>query len=155
MVPRTSVSDTANSSIDPDMLRLAATLLRMSRELDHDVRHASPNEPLSVADLSVMRQIERGRDLPSLVARALQLDPGRVSRITDTLVTLGYISRSEDQADRRRCRLELTPTGLERLRAGQSDVSAAMQRLLEGLSDAERQGLTHGLEGARRVLEER
>jgi DNA-binding MarR family transcriptional regulator len=108
-----------------------------------------------VADLSVMRQIERGRDLPSLVARALQLDPGRVSRITDTLVALGYISRSEDQADRRRCRLELTPTGVERLRAGQADVSSAMYRLLAGLSDTERQGLTQGLEGARRVLEER
>jgi DNA-binding MarR family transcriptional regulator len=149
------VTNTSNSAIDPDILRLAATLLRMSRELDHDVRQASPNQPLSVADLSVMRQIERGHDLPSLVARALQLDPGRVSRITDTLVALGYISRSEDQADRRRCRLELTPTGVERLRAGQSDVSSAMYRLLAGLSDTERQGLTQGLEGARRVLEER
>lgn len=146
--------DTRNNSINPDVLRLAATLLRMSRELDHDVRQASPNEPLSVADLSVMRQIERGRDLPSLVARTLRLDPGRVSRITDTLVALGYISRTEDQADRRRCRLELTPTGLGRLRSGQSDVSVAMHRLLDGLSDAERQGLTQGLEGARRVLEE-
>lgn len=149
------MTDTRNDSIDPDVLRLAATLVRMSRELDHDVRQASPNQPLSVADLSVMRQIERGRDLPSQVARALRLDPGRVSRITDTLVALGYISRSEDQVDRRRCRLELTPTGLERLRSGQSDVSIAMHRLLKGLSNAERQGLTQGLEGARRVLEER
>lgn len=155
MPPETRVTDRPNGTTDPDILRLAATLLRMSRELDHKVRQASREQSLSVADLSVMRQIERGRDLPSLVARALQLDPGRVSRITDTLVALGYIARSEDQTDRRRCRLELTPSGRARLRTGESDVSAAMQRLLEGLSDTERQGLTQGLEGARRALEER
>lgn len=149
------MTDTSNSWIDRDVLRLASTLLLMARELDHEVRRASPNEPLSMADLSVLRQIGHGRDLPSLVARALRLDPGRVTRITDNLVNLGYVSRSEDQVDRRRSRLELTPPGLARLRAGQAEVSAAMHGLLEGLSEDERQALTLGLEGARRALEER
>lgn len=148
------VTDTSDTFIDLDVLRLASTLLRMSRELDHDVRQASPTEPLSIADLSVMWQIERGRDLPSLVARALRLDPGRVTRITDSLVNQGYVSRREDEVDRRRCRLQLTPVGVERLRAGQVDVSNAMQRLLEGLTDDERRGLTAGLQGARRTLEQ-
>ncbi|MDQ2741485.1 MAG: MarR family winged helix-turn-helix transcriptional regulator [Chloroflexota bacterium] len=144
---------TAHDTIDPDALRLAGTLLLMVRELDHQVRQVGSDELLSVTDLSVMRQIESGNDLPSLVARALRLDPGRVTRITDTLVSLGYVDRREDEEDRRRCRLTLTSTGLQRLKVGQAAVSSAMNHLLGDLTPEERDDLAIGIECVRRVLD--
>jgi len=87
------------------------------------------------------------------VARALRLDPARVTHITDRLVAQGYIERTVDEADRRRWRLRLTASGRTRLKAGQNHVVASIDHLLAGLSDDERAGFLRGLEGVRRVLD--
>jgi MarR family transcriptional regulator for hemolysin len=132
-------------SINRDALRMVGTLTRLSRTLDQRLRHASADD-LSIIELSVLGQIERGIDLPSAVARVLQLDPARVTRITDRLVMLGYIEREADLGDRRRCHLRLTD-------AGRAELSTAVAELLAGLSDEERTGLMRGLESIRRVLD--
>ncbi|MDQ2829920.1 MAG: MarR family winged helix-turn-helix transcriptional regulator [Chloroflexota bacterium] len=137
----------------PDALRGAGTIVLLARTLDQQLRlSAAPDAP-AFADLSVLRQIERGVDLPSQVARALRLDPARVTHITDRLVAQGYIERTVDDADRRRWRLRLTTSGCARLKAGQDHLAASMDHLLTGLSDDERAGFLRGLEGVRRVLD--
>ena len=137
----------------PDALRSAGTIVLLARTLDQQLRQSAETDAPTFADLSVLRQIERGVDLPSQVARALRLDPARVTHVTDRLVAQGYIERTVDEADRRRWRLRLTTSGCARLKAGQNHLVASMDHLLAGLSDDERAGFLRGLEGVRRVLD--
>ena len=124
-------------STTPDALRLAGTLLRLVRALDQQLRAATGPDPLTITELSVLVQIDRGVDLPSLLARTLRLDPARVTHVADRLVARGYIVRAVDPEDRRRWRLRLTPLGTQRLAEGQADVRAAMEALLGGLTEEE------------------
>jgi DNA-binding MarR family transcriptional regulator len=140
--------------IDPDVLRLASSSLLLARALERQVRYGSSPDQLDLIDMSVLRQIERGRDLPSVVARTLRLDPGRVTRITDQLVELEFVRRDLDPADRRLCRLRITPAGTQRLAEAKREISEAMTRLLGELSSEERRGLELGMEGVRRVLDD-
>lgn len=137
-------------STGPDALRLAGTLLLLVRALDQRLRLSG--ETLALTDISVLHQIDRGVDLPSLVARALRLDPARVTQITDRLAAKGYLERTIDQADRRCWRLHLTPAGAQCVQEGRAALRTAMSTLLEGLSEEERAGLVSGLEGALRAL---
>lgn len=136
-------------------LRVAGTLVLLARALDGELRHMPAAIQLNLAELSVLGQVSRGNTLPSAIARAMRLDPARVTRIGDRLVRLGYLERCEDSDDRRRCRLRLTPSGEERLVQGRHDLSAAMSSLLDGLSLEDRAALTHSLEAVRQTLDAR
>lgn len=135
-----------------DPFRTVGTLLLLVRALAQQLRDEGADD-LDLADVSVMRQIERGRDMPSAVARALRLDPGRVSRIVDGLERAGYVARRQDPDDRRCWHLHLTESGTERLQRGKGEIRSAMEALLRGLSDEDRAALEAGLEAARRDLE--
>jgi DNA-binding MarR family transcriptional regulator len=138
--------------IDSEALRMAGTTLQLGRALDQCCRRA--DDQLGVVDLSVLRQLERGNDLPSRVARALRLDPGRVTRIIDQLVPMGYVQRETDTVDRRRCRLRLTPAGKHRLELGRRDLTEAMNGLLSALTEGQRDELRRGLDAVRLVLDQ-
>jgi len=90
--------------------------------------------------------------LPSAIARAPYLDPARVTRIVDRLVSLGLVMRSVGERDRRQSPLGLTTHGCERLEQGRADVREIMVELLSGLDDAERDALTIALDALGRVL---
>jgi MarR family transcriptional regulator for hemolysin len=137
----------------PDALHYAGTLLRLVRALDQQLRTATGPDPLSVLELSVLVRIDRGVDLPSLLARTLRLDPARVTHMVDRLVTRGYIVREVDPKDRRCWRLHLTPQGTQRLDEGLADMRTAMEALLDGLTEEERAGLMLGLDGVRRLVD--
>ena len=139
-------------STTPDALYYAGTLLRLVRTLDQRLRAATGPDPLTTTELGVLGQIDHGVDLPSLLARALRLDPARVTHVADRLVARGYIAREVDPKDRRCWRLRLTPLGRQRLEEGRADVRAAMEVLLGGLTEEERAGFLRGLEGVRRLV---
>lgn len=147
------MSFAAAPSSSTDVLRMVGTLALLMRSLDQRVRAARQAEALSIADLSVLRQIERGVDLPSAVARALRLDPARLTHISDRLVERGYVERAPDQQDRRRWRLRMTAAGTARLRRGQEDILEIMDDVLAGISAEERAELAHALQAVRRVLD--
>jgi DNA-binding MarR family transcriptional regulator len=137
-----------------DALGAARTFVRLVRALEHQVRRAHEGGDLSLSELSVLGQIDRGNTLPSTLARTLDLDPARVTRITDRLFDLGYIGRAADPEDRRRCRLRLTEAGALRLEEGRVAFGQAMSRLMSGLTAEEESALQIGTEGLRRVLDE-
>src|SRR3954447_17943584 len=113
-MPRASAAPVAPAA--PDALRSAGTLLRLVRTIDQQLRTTSArDDALSITELGVLGQIDRGIDLPSQVARSLRIDPARVTHLTDRLVEQGYITRDADPRDRRRWRLQLTVGGGERL----------------------------------------
>ncbi|GAC1633752.1 MAG: hypothetical protein NVS4B2_19790 [Chloroflexota bacterium] len=134
-------------------MRLAGTAVRLTRVLDQRVRQLRVADAINLAELGILGQIDRGLDLPSVLARELHLDPPRVTRMNDHLVCLGYVRREADPLDRRLCRLQLTEAGRKRLAEGRSELTDIMSALLGGLSPEERAGLEIGLQGVRRVLD--
>lgn len=139
-------------TVDFDSLRMAGTVLLLARSLDALVRQRGA-DGLGLAEISVLRQVDRGINLPSQVARALRLDPGRVTRLVDRLVELGYIDRTIDTEDRRRSRLCLTLEGTARLEVGRKVISEVTNSFLQALNDEQRQNLAQGLEAVRTVLD--
>jgi DNA-binding MarR family transcriptional regulator len=137
-----------------DGLRLVSTLILLVRSLEQQLRQAPGADTLAISDLGMLGQIDRGVDCPSHLARTLRLDPARVTHLTDRLVTLGYVTRASDPADRRRWRLSLTPSGAARLADGRVQTLAAVDALLAGLTEEERSALTQGVTGIRRVLDQ-
>ena len=139
-------------STAPDALHLTGALLLLVRAVDQRFRAETGTRGLTLSDIGVLGQIERGVDGPSQIARVLRLDPARVTHLVDRLVTHGCIVREDDPSDRRRCHLRLTALGREQLERGRADARAAMESLLDGLSAEERAGLRQGLAGVCRVL---
>lgn len=140
---------------DPSALRLAGSLVLLTRAIDEQLRRAAPQDELGVLDLSVMEQLAQGETLPSGVARILHLQRGSVTRMIDRLVRSGYVERERSRADRRQCHLHLTSRGRERLARGLSDLSSLVHALLHELPGDLGAGLRSGLAGAGRMLSER
>jgi DNA-binding MarR family transcriptional regulator len=64
----------------------------------------------------VLRAVAAEQPTVSRLAELLGVTKQGASRLADDMVTLGYLERNEDPADRRRTRLRLSPAG-ERIRA--------------------------------------
>ena len=64
----------------------------------------------------VLRAVAAEQPSVSRLAELLGVTKQGASRLADDMVTLGYLRRDEDPADRRRTRLRLSPAG-ERIRA--------------------------------------
>lgn len=140
------------TSTAAEALRLAGSALLFVRALEQHLRAHGDEPPLTLIEMGVLGQIERGIDLPSLVARTLRLDPARVTHIIDRMVRDSLVERSLDVQDRRRWRLALTAEGVMRLSTGRDSLLATLDALLANLSLAERAGLAEGLEAVRREL---
>jgi DNA-binding MarR family transcriptional regulator len=135
-----------------DALGVASVMLLAVRTLEHKLRAIAGADALTLTDIGVLSQIEEGVDLPSQVARALRLDPARVTHVTDRLVEFGFMERAIDSRDRRCWRLRLTDAGKARLEEARVDTKAAVEALLEGLSPEESAALMNGLLGLQREL---
>jgi DNA-binding MarR family transcriptional regulator len=127
-------------------------MLHLLRALDQRLRGPEP-DAASLAELSVLSRVAQGVELPSQVARALRMDPARVTHVVDRLVTLGALTRTIDPADRRCWRLGLTESGMTYLAEGKENIRAALEALLVGLTDDERAAFSAGMVGVRRVLD--
>jgi DNA-binding MarR family transcriptional regulator len=127
-------------------------LIGFARALNVRLRETPDGTGLALAELNVLGGIEKRHDLSTTLVRTLLLDAPRVSRIVDGFVASGYITRETDQDDRRRCRLRLTPSGIEVLARGRMELALAMEDMLRGLTDEERAGLERAVPGMRRVL---
>jgi DNA-binding MarR family transcriptional regulator len=137
---------------DSDLVDMAGAVIGIARALNVRLRETPEGTGLALAELNVLGGIAKGYDLSSTLVRMLLLDAPRVSRIVDGFVVAGYVERAVDPDDRRRSRLRLTPTGVQRLTQGRAELAAAMESLLRLLSDDERAGLEVALTGMRRAL---
>jgi DNA-binding MarR family transcriptional regulator len=86
------------------------------------------------------------------LARRLGLEKSTVSRLAAALVDRGWVSRARNPDNRRLYRLQLTPDGQAAARQIGKELRARHTELLNGLTPAERHGLTIGLAGIARVL---
>lgn len=75
---------------------------------------------------------------PSALAAKLGRSPSATSRLLDGLVQKGWVTRTEDPADRRRKRVALAPDGRAFIQAFEATRAGAQAAIMADLSDDER-----------------
>ncbi|MFN8516894.1 MAG: MarR family transcriptional regulator [Thermomicrobiales bacterium] len=100
------------------------------RMLEHD---------LTLAELVVLKQLQRGGLTVAAAADCLHLSPSAASRAVDRLVRDGLIRREENPDDRRQKLITMTPAGRELL--GDMDVVFAdrQRQIIAALDDEEQE----------------
>ena len=144
--------DTTVSSVFPDdeLRQGLQQLIRLSRILEPHSgagTHASMSEVMALGELTDVGEMSQHE-----LARLLGLEKSTVSRLVAALVDRGWVSRERNPDNRRLYRLQLTHDGLAAARQIGKQLHAQHTELLNGLTQAERQGLAIGLAGIARVL---
>ncbi|GIH96508.1 MarR family winged helix-turn-helix transcriptional regulator [Planobispora siamensis] len=137
---------------DDDLRRLFRLLARTGRLLEphgHTELRVSMSEIFALGELGDADTLSQNE-----LAARLGLEKSTVSRLAAALERRGWLSRERDPDNRRFYRLGLTPEG----RAATESIGREFHRthaaLLDALTPAEREGLTLGLNGLIRALEE-
>ena len=99
---------------------------------------------LSLAELVVLRQMQRGSLTVAAVADCLQLSPSAASRAIDRLVRDGLIRREENPDDRRQKLITMTTAG-QGLVGEMEAIFAEQQRRIVATLNEEEQGQFSGL----------
>ncbi len=89
---------------------------------------------------------QRGPLAQCALAAVCGQHPAGVSRMLDALESEGQVRRTRDSSDRRKVQVEITASGLERLKRMHPAVQGAADRALEPLSPADRRALRDLLE---------
>ena len=89
------------------------------------------------------------------LAEAASVSPGAVTTVLDRLERMGLVTRTRDEADRRRVLVELTPKARELAYSVYGPIAAYAREYIEQLSDEEIDVITKFLEVAVEVNERR
>ena len=119
------------------LILLSRSLLLTSRQIQEVVSLALEPCGLSYVQYLAMAMLyteEKGELNPSELVRTLDLTPTQVTRLIDSLVDIGWVSRQLDANDRRRSRLTLTSTGLDKLQLALPLVHQAYRRIWQSCS---------------------
>lgn len=84
--------------------------------------------------------VKRGALRLQVLAEEMFLDKSTASRVVDTLERKGYVSRVEDDEDRRAVRIQATDAGRELYEKIRADLIAEERGMIENLSAEARQG---------------
>ena len=84
--------------------------------------------------------VKRGALRLQVLAEEMFLDKSTASRVIDTLERKGYVSRVEDDEDRRAVRIQATDAGRELYAKIRADLIAEERAMIENLSAEARQG---------------
>jgi DNA-binding MarR family transcriptional regulator len=84
----------------------------------------------------------KGRAVPSELISDLRISPAAMTGRLDSLERRGFVHRQPSHVDRRRVDVELTENGYQAWRAAMDVVGREEERILDGLSAAERQRLS-------------
>jgi len=131
--------------------RLRPTLLRVGRELRREAREVgvSPEQ----VSLMVAIKYAPGIGVRELAAKE-RVSPPALSNHIDRLERDGLVSRTPDDADRRRVGLRLTDEGQRVLRRVRSRRTAWLATRLRGLSPGELDAIEAAIEPLSRLLSE-
>lgn len=84
--------------------------------------------------------VKKGPLRLQVMAEEMFLDKSTASRVVDTLERKGYVSRVEDEEDRRAVRIQATDAGCELYARIRADLIAEERAMIEDLSIEARQG---------------
>jgi DNA-binding MarR family transcriptional regulator len=99
--------------------------------------------------------VKRGALRLQVLAEEMFLDKSTASRVIDTLERKGYVSRVEDDEDRRAVRIQATDSGRELYAKIRADLIAEERAMIENLSAEARQGALSLLRQITRATEVR
>lgn len=97
--------------------------------------------------------VKRGALRLQVLAEEMFLDKSTASRVIDTLERKGYVSRVEDNEDRRAVRIQATDAGRELYAKIRADLIAEERAMIENLSAEARQGALRLLRQITRATE--
>jgi DNA-binding MarR family transcriptional regulator len=109
---------------------------------------------ITVEQFHIMRHLRRGLESVSELAEVKHISRSAISQTLDTLVEKGYITRRQDQEDRRHIHLELTPLGNELLNAIFAKNRAWMAEKMKTLSVDELNQLNEAMDLLKRTFAE-
>ena len=133
----------ARPDIDPAPMALVGRLLRVARATDRAVGETLAAHALQPGWFDVLSALRRaGAKLtPGALASTVMLSTGGMTKRLDQMEGAGLLARSPDPSDRRGLLIGLTPKGRRVIdRAVEAHVSTE-ERILSGLSAAERRRL--------------
>jgi DNA-binding MarR family transcriptional regulator len=145
--------------LDPSVVGVVGRLFRVSRRLDGAVEDLFQTRyGLQPGWFDLLASLRRSGEpyqlSPTALSQALMLTSGGMTKRLDRMEAEGLIRRLADPHDRRAMLVELTPTGREVVDAAVADHIANEERLLAGLSPAERRTLERLLRKLMRHLEQ-
>ncbi|GAA3271682.1 MarR family transcriptional regulator [Dactylosporangium vinaceum] len=125
-----------NSHREALLKRVAAADERMRALLAYDRTNPLFSVNLTMQQLKVLMLLSRHDGIASAeLTRRLGVSLATLSGIVDRLVTQGYVTRTEDQQDRRIRRIHLSPAGRKLLTEIADGGTQSQQRLLRRLDD--------------------
>jgi DNA-binding MarR family transcriptional regulator len=127
---------------------LAAFFLYVANASNREFLPQASELDLSLTQLKTLAVLQGRAEELSVkeVAEGLGLSVGATSRAVDGLCKRGLVGRSEDLADRRVRRVRLTARGLRTMEKLTAVRIAALEHLLDSLSEAQREDLERALE---------
>ena len=129
--------------------RLAEVLRVLIQSAGNDFVRAVEEEELSLTQLKAMHVLAGAPEplsLNGLAERLGGLSLPTLSRAIEALVRREFVSRTEDVADRRVKRLDLTAKGLRTIDRLIAIRAAELEAVLDRLSDEERERLADAIE---------
>jgi len=132
---------------DIERLLIAANDIRRinMQTLDHFTRSLS----LTERSLDVITAIGVGLDRPSKLNKFFGIFPSAITAETDKLVEAGYITRTQDQSDRRVTLLALTERGQDVRKQALALVNDEFRRRLNGIAETD---LEHCIDLLRTII---
>ncbi|MBR0564903.1 MarR family transcriptional regulator [Azoarcus sp. L1K30] len=94
--------------------------------------------PVEYSVLATLRKTPAPHELrPSDIYKGMLLTSGGLTKVLKGLESKGYILRTDDDADRRGCRIRLTPEGIELIEHAMKTVIGSDIALLERVASPE------------------
>jgi DNA-binding MarR family transcriptional regulator len=144
-----TTADDARLLLEAQALRRAASVFQRALRQSRD-----PDTP-TPAQLSALGTLHREGPLAAgELAQRERLQPQSVTRLIAALVGLGLAERNEDDADRRRAMIAITPAGRRELRREMQRREKRLARALSALTPSERSTLAASVEILVRIAKE-
>ena len=107
----------------------------------HNAETLAAAEGLSYGDIIVMRHLHGRKEeinLRTLKESVMMLSGASITKITDKLVTKGYIHRRENPKSRREKLIRITPNGEKAFAKLKKEIFALNEKALKGLTAADK-----------------
>lgn len=135
--------------LDASPMAVLGRLSRLALLIDGELRRNFANHDLDRASFDVLATLRRSNAEHSLtpagLMRSSMVTSGAITQRLDRLEARGLVKRSPSETDGRGVLVTLTPAGLELIDKVLPTHIATENRLLEGLSSAERDALADTL----------
>jgi DNA-binding MarR family transcriptional regulator len=139
--------------IDHRIGEMAARLHSSSIRLQRLARRGGEGAAIGGPRLSALAYVATAGPVSlAALADAEQVRAPTMTRIVDSLVADGFVTREADPGDRRMVRIAATATGAALLKEGQSQHATALAARLVRLAESERRALYRGVELLERML---